>query len=400
MPPTTTTNYTWYRDIQPIVAANCAGCHVTGGIGPFDLTTYDNFKANAALASAEVGGHVMPPWMPGLDSPAIMGTRRLTDAQIETVQNWVAGGMPEGDASMQPQETPPQNNFTASVQMQVPSPYTPDASLGTDDYHCFVLDPQLTESQAVTAFNITPGDRRVVHHVILYAVSSSQDLQQLQGMGNSYTCFGGSGIDDATMVGGWVPGTQATTFPSGTGIVLSAGTKIVMQVHYNMLTVQHTTDQTTAELQYSPASSVTSAYIFPIYNASFSIPPGAVQTVTQTFGTTNLGLPAGFKMKLWGVLPHMHLHGTDIRVTGQKADGTTYTLIHVPKWDFRWQQLYFFETPMELAVGDSAELSCTFDNTQQNQPVINGVQATPQTLTWGEDTLNEMCLNFFYATVE
>lgn len=203
------------------------------------------------------------------------------------------------------------------------------------------------------------------------------------------------------MVGGWVPGTLATTFPSGTGVVVPAGSLLVMQVHYNLLTVQHTTDQTTAQLEYAQSgTTVTPAYIFPVYNASFSIPPGAVQTVTQEWTANSSQLPAGVSVKVWGVLPHMHLHGTDIEMSGTKADGTSYVFVHIPKWQFNWQQLYFFENPITFEAGDSATLSCTFDNTQANQPVINGVQETPTTLVWGEDTLQEMCLNFFYATLE
>jgi hypothetical protein len=104
-------------------------------------------------------------------------------------------------------------------------------------------------------------------------------------------------------------------------------------------------------------------------------------------------------LKLWGMLPHMHLHGTDINVVGTDATGSNFLLIDIPKWQFQWQQMYFFQSPFLLGAGESATLSCTFDNTTANQPVINGVQQMPTTLTWGEDTLQEMCLNFFYATV-
>jgi len=208
----------------------------------------------------------------------MVGARGLTEEQISDIQSWVAGGMPEGDQSMEPSEMPPTDPFVMSAQFEPPSPYTPDASLGTDDYHCFVLNPNLSVDTAVTALNIIPGDRRVVHHVLLYGVDTADQAQLSTlvagGSGGGYTCFGGSGINSASIIGGWVPGTQATMFPKGTGVVVKAGTMIVMQVHYNLLVVQHTTDQTTAQLEYAASSTdVTPAYIVPMYNDTFSVAP-------------------------------------------------------------------------------------------------------------------------------
>ena len=71
----------------------------------------------------------------------------------------------------------------------------------------------------------------------------------------------------------------------------------------------------------------------------------------------------------------------------------------VPEWDFHWQQLYFYDEPIEVVVGDKLRISCTWDNRESNQPIVNGVRRTPQRLTWGEGTLEEMCLNFFYTTL-
>ena len=196
-----------------------------------------------------------------------------------------------------------------------------------------------------------------------------------------------------------MPGTASTDFPDGTGVVLKAGTQIVLQVHYNLLTVQDTTDQTTAQFQYAAASAVTPAYVFPILNQDINVAPGEVKTITDTFDTNDVDVPAGVKLKVWGLLPHMHLHGTDISVTGQNVDGTNPVYVHIPKWNFSWQQMYFFADPMMIERGDKVTLSCSYDNTAANQPVINGQQVQPVTLTWGEDTLNEMCLSFIYGTL-
>jgi hypothetical protein len=38
------------------------------------------------------------------------------------------------------------------------------------------------------------------------------------------------------------------------------------------------------------------------------------------------------------------------------------------------------------------DAQCTWDNSQKNQPVVNGQQISPIDVMWGEGTLNEMCM--------
>jgi len=43
-------------------------------------------------------------------------------------------------------------------------------------------------------------------------------------------------------------------------------------------------------------------------------------------------------------------------------------------------------------------LTCRYDNSPDNQPIVNGEQVAPRDVRWGEGTLDEMCL--LYMTVE
>jgi hypothetical protein len=75
---------TYYRDVAPILDAKCASCHRIGGIAPFALTTAADAKAHADGIVRMTNAGLMPPWMPGADSSAIIGrnTRRLTAADF------------------------------------------------------------------------------------------------------------------------------------------------------------------------------------------------------------------------------------------------------------------------------------------------------------------------------
>ena len=58
----------------------------------------------------------------------------------------------------------------------MPEPYTPSppTGVGTDDYRCFLLDPQLAEDSYLTGTNVVPGNADIAHHVILFRVPPEQ----------------------------------------------------------------------------------------------------------------------------------------------------------------------------------------------------------------------------------
>jgi hypothetical protein len=401
---TSSAGTTYWRNVKPILEARCEGCHSANGIGSFDLTTYAQAKAMAPAIAASVQAGSMPPWMPSDEGLALRHERRLTAQEIATIDAWISEGTREGDPATKPASgTGDIETLAPSAELSMQAPYTPNLATGSDDYRCFVLDPKLGFDTAVTAFDIRPGNTRIVHHVILFSVAPGKlgelATEEARDAAPGYTCFGDANVQ-ATMVGAWVPGITATRFPAGTGVVLKANSRLVMQVHYNTLLEQNTTDQTTALLEYAPASDVKPAYIFPVLNNTFEVAPGEKKTVTATYDTDIIydRLPAGLDVTFHGLAPHMHLHGASISVKVLAGDQTT-TLIDIPKWDFHWQQFYFFDEAYKVPRGTTVELSCSFDNSPEAQPVINGQPTTPSTLRWGEGTLEEMCLNFFYATL-
>ena len=93
--------------------------------------------------------------------------------------------------------------------------------------------------------------------------------------------------------------------------------------------------------------------------------------------------------------------GRSIRVDVIHRDSRRECLIDVPRWDFHWQQSYWLASPMPIAASgvdyDTFVLTCTYDNSERSQPTINGVRQAPRDVTWGENSSDEMCLNFFYV---
>ena len=153
------------------------------------------------------------------------------------------------------------------VTVRMPEPYTPVGArpgVGTDDYRCFLLDPKVPSDQFITGFNVLPGNPDVVHHVILFRVPADlvaeAEQKDAATPGQGWTCFGNSGlgsggreIDDAPWLGAWAPGGSEQVYGKGFGEELGKGSRVVMQVHYNLLAGKQP-DRSAAELRLAPAT--------------------------------------------------------------------------------------------------------------------------------------------------
>jgi hypothetical protein len=452
-----TTAPTYYRDVAPILDAKCASCHRLGGIAPFALTSSADAKAHAAgiLRMAKAG--LMPPWMPGSDSAAIIGRdrRRLTAAELATLARWTAAGAPAGNPASRHSEPVLGAGLTGpgtTITLMPPKAYAPHAAGGgIDDYHCFLLDPKLKQDEFVTAALIKPQRTGVVHHVILYEAAGAQAAAATQlnaaNGGQGWSCFGGPNLPldinapgaidrlgQPPWIAAWVPGHTTNALPKGTGVLLHRGAKIVMQVHYNLIAASGP-DRSSAQLRLRP----TSTQLIPLEThlvaapVELPCPDGvtgplcnrqqAVQDEVTKYGAQAAFIPAALlkicsktladyptevgsgraigtscdrtfsaKQTIYGVAGHMHLRGQDISIVLDPGTSKQQTLLHIPAWVFHWQDVYYLQHPVSVGPADTVRVSCTFDNSTADQPVIGSKQLTPRYVIWGEGTTDEMCL--------
>jgi len=387
-PPPPGAETTYYEDLRPILVEQCVTCHVRGGIAPFDLETYD--------AAVEVGermrevtrDRIMPPFL--ADNSGSCQTfsnyRGLSQEEIDVFARWVDDGMLEGDpATPEPAPVEFPTLPHVDVTLEMPMAYAVDQGLD-DDYRCFVVDPGTTEDTFVTGYDVHPGNAQRVHHLIVYnpvdeaAVTQARDLDAADGVvGDGYPCFGGPRVTAPPLVL-WAPGTGPTRFPRGTGLQLAAGRAQIIQVHYNNLVPDAPgEDRSTVDLMTS--SSASPAYLGLLADTDLLLPPRR-GSITQSRTVSLSYLPTS--VRVWGQFPHMHTLGRSLRVELESGE----CLIDVPRWDFNWQLVYWYDQPITLSPSDRATLSCTFDTTERDD-----------TTTWGDGTLDEMCLSFFYVSL-
>jgi hypothetical protein len=328
------------------------------------------------------------------------------------------------------------------VTVRMPKPYRPSAptGTGTDDYRCFLLDPKVPSDQFITGFNVKPGNPEVVHHVILFRVPADlvaqAEKKDAGTPGQGWTCFGASGlgrgtggIDDAPWVGAWAPGGSEQVYGAGFGEELGKGSRVVMQVHYNLLAGTQS-DRSGAELRLAPVSDDIKPLETRLLPAPVEMPcrpehsdgelcsrPAALRDVKKRFGkgpgsTADLlhflcgEIKAGPVQSciqrvtrpetVHGVAGHMHLLGRSIKLEVNPGEPDARTLLDIPVWDFDNQASRSVK-PTKLEPGDTLKVTCRHEQSLRDQlPSFEG--QPDKYVLWGDGTTDEMCLGIMLVT--
>lgn len=393
---------TFNRDVSRILQNKCQTCHHPGDIAPFSLMTYRDAKVWAGPMKTAVTNKVMPPWKPISGCGNFRDVRQLTDAEIATITQWVDTGAPEGDAADLPAALNFQDGWslgTPDMIIEADQDYTPPK--GSDMYRCFSVPTNLRGDRFVTAIDVRPGNKKLVHHVITYTDpdGASKALDDADP-GPGYTSFGGPGYTNFSMLGGWAPGARPFFNPDGIGVKLTNNSRIVFQVHYHPCATTtcgvgnpgDDTDRTQIGIYFARKPVTQNLYYLPLVNQSFAIPAGNNHYKV----TASLNTP--IDAHLVNITPHMHLLGREIKVDVTPQGSTsTSCLVNITDWDFRWQGTYTYLNSVPISAGSKVQLTSYFDNSSAN---ANNPNTPPKVVKWGEQTTDEMCLAFLGFTLD
>ncbi len=387
---------TYSKQISRIFQAKCEICHREGDIAPFALKDYQTASLWAEDIKRVVDDGIMPPWKPVAGHGDFKNSFALTADERQAIIKWVSAGAPEGDPADAPAPLPDRGEWPLGSPDQIMSmvqDFIPPR--GRDVYRCFVMPESFDETKYVSAVDVLPGDRKIVHHVILFLDTKGESVN-LEGKDGQpgYDCFGGPNITLSInfSLGGWAPGQRSQFLPDGIGMELPKGARIVMQVHYYPAAGTGP-DKTRLGLYFNKTAIQQRLFIVPVINTSFKIPAGAESyDVDANFRV----LPMLDAKAIW-VYPHMHLLGRQINARLEKADGTVQPLIYEDDWDFNWQGSYTYAEPVPIKAGDNVHVTCTFNNSDSNPKNPNNPLVD---VGWGERTTDEMCIGFFGVTLD
>ena len=392
---------TFSNQIVRLFQEQCQVCHHPGEVAEFSLMDYESAKPWARQIKSATQRGYMPPWRPVPGHGDFLGERVLTQAEVDLIARWVDSGAPEGNPEELPEPLVFNKDWTLGepdLVVEMPVDYMPDPN-SDDDYRCFSIPTGLTERHHISAVEVRPGNRKIVHHVILYADPTGNSVGLSPNDGQpGYACFGDGGfgfggdlLTEAGTLGGWAPGNRPQVLPAGSAYNVRAGSRLALQVHYHPDGTPQT-DRTRIGLYFSDEPNPKNAIIIPVINDNFTIPAGA-SNHRVTAGFTNF---FGVRFRVFAVTPHMHLLGRQIRLDRFAGGGET-PMVYIDDWSFDWQDTYTYKEATVIEPGDRVELQAWYDNTAANP--FNPNQP-PRDVGWGERTVDEMCIVFLSGTIE
>ncbi|WP_372365904.1 redoxin domain-containing protein [Candidatus Uabimicrobium sp. HlEnr_7] len=381
------------RHIEPILRANCTSCHQPQGIGPFSLTTYKDAKRRGGMISYVAHEKIMPPWYAKKGFGSFRDEHRLSDRQISLLKKWAKNGRKKG---LEEDKMPAVKIRTSKWALgkpdaivTMPEPFDIPAE-GEDIYRYFVVPSAFLEDKVIVALDFLPGNTQVVHHSIYYADYSGKALQMDKNDPQpGFSVFGKGGFMEANnqafSIGGWAPGAAPYTLPSGYGIDLPKGHDIVIEIHYH-LNGKKGTDQSSIGFYFAkkPVTKFIDGFI--MGTQQVNIPANEENYQRRIV----MDVPAD--MKVIDISPHMHYIGKDIKANIILPTGEKQPLLHIEKWDFRWQSNYVYRQPVFVPKGSQIEAFFSFDNSANNAANPN---SPPKNIKWGWDSTQEMCELYF-----
>jgi len=367
---------TFSKEVAPIVFNRCVECHRAGEVAPMAFTSYKEVRPWAKAIRDRVVARTMPVWLADPNHGSFKNDRRLSQAEIDTISNWVANGAPEGD----PRELPPLPKFDPGWQLGKPDMVVDigeDFDVPADGvvaYKYFRVPSNFTEDKWIEAAEIRPGSRGAVHHVIVFI--------QEPGKGSP---IGGEG---GTLLTGYAPGEQPLKLEPGTAKLVKAGSTFVFQVHYTPNGKAYK-DRSLVGLHFAKGPVKYQALTGRALNFGFRIPAGDPNYEVKSSWT------AKDDVELVGLMPHMHVRGKDFKYTVNYPDGRQEVLLDVPRYDFNWQLTYEMKNYLSLPKGTRIDCVAHFDNSPNNKYNPDPTKE----VRWGDQTWEEMMIGWFTYVV-
>jgi hypothetical protein len=405
---------TFSKDVAPILYKNCTKCHRPGEIGPMSLLTYADARPWAKSIRDEVSEGNMPPWHADPRHGKFVNDRSLSQAEKDTIIKWANGKAPQGD----PKDLPPIPKYTDGWTIGQPDlvvTMAEDYKLPADgfvEYEYFEIQTTLTEDKWIQAVEVRPGNRAVVHHVIVSArppkperrpggfrPAAGMDIPAGQSGGPDEPEGGPKRVRGVNrfprperggaFIGAFAPGFSSLTFDPGTALLLRAGSTIIMQMHYTTNSTD-AVDRSKVGFIFAKEAPTEEMRFANMANGNFVIPAGASNhEVTAEMTTVT-------DVTLRHLLPHTHLRGKSWEYTAVYPDGRSEIILSVPKYDFNWQTDYIFEKPLKLPKGTKIRAVAHYDNSTANKS-----NPDPRVdVKWGDQTWEEMMFTAFVYSID
>jgi len=370
---------TYSSHIASIVTNNCQKCHRPRQIAPFPLTTYEEVRGWSAMIHSVLEDNRMPPWNahPNFDG-TFVNERKMSSGDKKMLMAWINAGTPRGNPSEDPPAKSwpkgwrigkPDKVFTMKKAYKVPAE-------GIVDYQYFRIPTFISKDKWISAIEAKAGAEDVVHHILVFLADKNGEIDRRNiGLDEGFLCA-------------MVPGDTPSIFPKGFAKKLPAGATVVFQVHYTT-NGKKRKDKCSVGMIFTDEPVEYEVRTRGYGDFTFLIPPGANNHEVRaeyTFDTD---------VEILSLYPHMHFRGKEWKYIAHYPDGRSETLLHVPQYDYNWQESYILRERLSIPKGTRLESIAHFDNSADNFANPDPTVA----VGFGEQTWDEMMIGYFdYVT--
>lgn len=387
---------TYTGQIAALLKKRCVECHQSGQIAPFSLTDYEEVVGWADMIGEVVEEERMPPWHANPKIGRFAGDRRLSAEEKKLIKTWVAAGAPRGKgqvvdeskslakadsaaAANEHQDATPEWGLARAPDAVFPMCNRPFkvAAQGLIDYKFYKVETHFKEDRWVSAAELLPGNRAVVHHAMVQVYSGSHLEAILDGSTEGY-------------LAAYVPGMRPSPFPNRMAKRIPAGATLVFQMHY-VANGSEQQDISRLGLIFVDPSQVD----YEIRTSSVITPKMVIPARAANFRITADSIPAPRECRLMCLMPHMHARGVAFNYELILPTGKTETLLDIPHYDHNWQTAYRLVEPRVLPVGSRLRCNAVYDNSENNPN-----NPDPQRdVRWGLQAKDEMMVGYFDIAV-
>ena len=405
-------NISYEKTIAPMLIDNCITCHRDGGIGPWQMTSYEMIKGFAPMIREVIRTERMPPWHADPHYGAFKNNRSLSADNSKALVHWIEAGAPRGtgaDPLAELRKTWPEWALGKPDAILELPPFEVPAT-GVVPYQDVRVKNTIGRDVWLRAVDYAPGDRTVVHHILGYSLPPGAPALAVNGGAEENVqkagepsprsiqlakiCSTPEGAEqvrnrirrsDAAMlsggvsIAGYVPGAAPALFPADTGVLIKKDSDFRFQIHYTP-TGKNATDSTRVGLYFTDV-----APKYSLQNTVLMDPCLTIPANTKAY-TASMSRVIDRDMYVYSMTPHSHFRGAASNFVAEYPDGSKEVLLSVPKYDFNWQTSYLLATPKLIPKGTKITHSTTYDNSS-----LNKANPNPATVVhWGEQSWEEM----------
>jgi hypothetical protein len=348
--------------VEQILVENCRTCHGQTPAAGARISLVSHADLTAITTSGvtvfeRVKARIHDVQRP---MPPVVAMTPLAADALETLDQWLAAGAPSSSESCMLADPPPPAEIDTSECEYLPTLLAHDGQQVSDDegfsvplvddhWECFNFAIPWDKPVQGIAFYPQLDDRRVLHHMVLYALKAGA------APGWHGPCGDGP---DRTVVGGWSPGQDRQVPPADTGLLMphSASGVFQLEIHYNNIDRHSTRDRSGLKVCATSDFRPNTAAVHALGTSDIELPPGRKDVVTSCVVASDKG-PA----TVLAVSPHMHLFGRHLRTVVRHTDGTEETLTDRP-YAFADQAILYLPKPITIEKGAVLTTTCSYEN--------------------------------------